>query len=47
MARDPNGATDLAAIEAQIRKITEIAADGSATGNWQNWRGLGLLGASS
>ena len=44
MARDPNGATDLAAIEAQIRKITEIAADGSATGNWQNWRGLGLLG---
>ena len=44
MARDPNGATDLAAIEAQIRKITEISPDGTATGNWQNWRGLGLLG---
>ncbi|MFN9694940.1 MAG: hypothetical protein ACK550_14280, partial [Synechococcaceae cyanobacterium] len=44
MARDPNGATDLAAIEAQIRKITAIASDGVASGSWNNWRGLGLLG---
>ncbi|MFM8525586.1 MAG: hypothetical protein ACKOCM_08210, partial [Cyanobacteriota bacterium] len=44
MARDPNGATDLAAIEARIRRITAISASGKVAGSWQNWRGLGLLG---
>ena len=46
MARDANGAADIASIEAAIRYVETLNAEGDASGTWKDWRDYGLLGVN-
>ena len=46
MARDANGAADIASIEAAIQYVETLNDEGEASGTWKDWRDYGLLGVN-